>query len=211
VSPTPVQLTRRALEGGPAAPSNAFFRDYTGPHRDVRPAGAVLPVAVNPVRPSPPLPHHAEHCDDIPMLLECTGTRRRHDRHCAVYGPPVDDTLESARGGGPTTNHYVATLEAAPVRAQDMPRRLDWSRIRQDGRQLRGTTHHASTRRKIVWHACKLLPPWPIKGGAVPHRRGQGTMDNNHPHALRLLLDIGICINQYLWDLEARPPLPPRL
>jgi hypothetical protein len=21
---------------------------------------------------------------------------------------------------------------------------------------------------KIVWHACKLLPPWPIKGGAVP-------------------------------------------
>jgi hypothetical protein len=21
---------------------------------------------------------------------------------------------------------------------------------------------------EIVWHACKLLPPWPIKGGAVP-------------------------------------------
>jgi hypothetical protein len=21
---------------------------------------------------------------------------------------------------------------------------------------------------RIVWHACKLLPPWSIKGGAVP-------------------------------------------
>jgi hypothetical protein len=67
------------------------------------------------------------------MLLECAGTRRRHDRHCAVYGPPVDGTLEPARGGGWKTNHYAATLEAAPVQAQDAPRRLDWSRIRQDG------------------------------------------------------------------------------
>jgi hypothetical protein len=161
---------------------------------------------------------HPRHCSAMPgtvmtspMLLECTGTRRRHNRHCAEYGPPVDGTLEPACGGGRTTNHYAATLEAAPVRAQDAPRHLHWSRICQDDHQLRGTAHHASTRRKIVWHACKLLPPWPIKGGAVPHRRGQGTMDNNHPHALRLLLDIGICINQYLWDLEARPPLPPRL
>jgi hypothetical protein len=145
-----------------------LFRDYTGPRRDVRAVGAVFPVAVNPVRSSPPLPRHAEHCDEIPTLLECTGTRRRHDCHCAAYGPPVDNTLKSARGGGRTTNHYAATLEAAPVRAQDAPRRLDWSRIRQDGRQLHGTARHASTRRKIVQHACKQLPPWPIKGGSPP-------------------------------------------
>jgi hypothetical protein len=56
------------------------------------------------------------------MMLECTGTRRRHDRHCTAYGRPVDGTLEPARGGGRTTNHYAATLEAAPVRAQDAPR-----------------------------------------------------------------------------------------
>jgi hypothetical protein len=118
---------------------------------------------------------HPRHCSATlgtvttsPMLLECTGTRRRHDHHCAAYGPPVDGTLEPARGGGRTTNHYAATLEAAAVRAQDAPRRLDWSRIRQDDRQLRGTAHHASTRRKIVRHACKLLHPWPIKGGEVP-------------------------------------------
>jgi hypothetical protein len=158
-----------------------LFRDYAGPHRDVRPAGAVVPVAVNPVRTSPPLPHHARHCDDITILLECTGTRRRHDCHCASYGPPVGDTLEPARGGGQTTNHYAATLEATPVRAQDAPRRLGWSRIRQDGRQLHGTAPHASTHRNIVRHACKLLPPWPIKGGQSPGRRAQGDDGQRSP------------------------------
>jgi hypothetical protein len=49
------------------------------------------------------------------MLLECAGTRRRHDCHCAAYGPLVDGTLESAHYGSQTTNHYAATLEAAPV------------------------------------------------------------------------------------------------
>jgi hypothetical protein len=122
---------------------------------------------------------HPRHCSTTPStmtrsstLLECTGTGRRHDLHCAAYRPPVDGTLEPARGGGWTTNHYADTLEAAPVRAQDAPRRPDWSRIRRDGRQLRGTARHASTHRKIVRHACKLLPPWPIKGGAVPRPQG---------------------------------------
>jgi hypothetical protein len=121
-------------------------------------------------------PHHYNATPGTVMtsstLLEGTGTGHRHDRHCAAYGPPVGGTLEPARGGGQTTNHYAATLEAAPVRAQDAPRRPDWSRIRQDGRQLRGTARHASTRRRIVRHACKLLPPCPIKGGAVPRPQG---------------------------------------
>jgi hypothetical protein len=117
---------------------------------------------------------HPRHCSvtpgtvtTSPTLLECTGTGHHHYRHCVTHGPPIDCTLEPAHDGGRTTNHYAATLEAAPVRAQDAPRRPDWSRIRQDGRQLRGTARHASTRRKIVQHACKLLPPWLIKGGAV--------------------------------------------
>jgi hypothetical protein len=127
-------------------------------------------------------------------LLESTGTGRRHERQCAAYGPPVDGTLEPARGSDQTTNHYAATLKAAPVRAQDAPRRPDWSKIRQDGRQLHGTAHHASTR--IVRHACKLLPPWPIKVGSAPQPRG--ATDNNHPHALRLHHDIRTRLNQYL-------------
>jgi hypothetical protein len=61
---------------------------YTGPRRDVRPAGSVIPVAVNPVRPSPPLPHHAEHCGNIPTLLGRTGTRHRHNGPlCHIRAP----------------------------------------------------------------------------------------------------------------------------
>jgi hypothetical protein len=88
--------------------------------------------------------------------------------------PPLTAPSSRPPGGSRTTNHYAATLEAAPVRVQDTPRRLDWSRICQGVRQLRGTARHASTRRKIVWHACKLLPPWPIKERAVPSCRGDG-------------------------------------
>jgi hypothetical protein len=88
--------------------------------------------------------------------------------------PPVNGTLEPAHYGGQSTNRYTATLEAAPIRAQDAPRRLNRSRIRQDGRQLRSTARHTSTRREIVRHACKLLPPWPIKGGAAPSRGETG-------------------------------------
>jgi hypothetical protein len=36
-------------------------------------------------------------------------------------------------------------------------------------------------------------------------------MDGDFPYAFRLHHDIGACLNQYLWDLEARPPLPLRL
>jgi hypothetical protein len=167
--PTPVRLTCRALEGGPAQPSSAFpvttqGYDVTSGRRE---------------RSSPSLSAlcgHPHHCSatlgtatTYPTLLKCTGTGRRHARHCAAYGSPVDGTLKSARSSGRTTNHYATTLEAAPVRAQDASRRPDWSRIRQDGRQLRSTARHASTRRRIVRHACKLLPPWPIKGEAVPY------------------------------------------
>jgi hypothetical protein len=189
-----------------------LLRAYKGPRRDIRPAGSVIPVVVNPVRPSPLLPHHAGHCGNIPAMLGRTGTRHRHNGHCATYGPP--STAPSNRPpphGGRSTNRYTATLEAAPVRAQDAPRRLNRSGIRQDGRQLRGTVRHASTRREIVRHACKMLPPWPIKGGAAPQLRGHGTADSDRSHALHHLHDIGTCLNQHLWDLEATPSLPPRL
>jgi hypothetical protein len=78
VPPTFVRLTRRALEGGTAKPSNrgkCFLYDYTGLHHDVRPAGTVLSVAISPVRPSPPLQHHVGHCDDIPDVVEVHGDR----------------------------------------------------------------------------------------------------------------------------------------
>jgi hypothetical protein len=122
---------------------------------------------------------HPRHCSATPgttttspTLLECTGTGRRHARHCTPYRPPSTAPSSRPTGGGRTASLYATTLEVAPVQAQDSPRRPNRSEIRQDGRQLRGTARHASTRRRIVRHACKLLPPWPIKGGAVPQPQG---------------------------------------
>jgi hypothetical protein len=71
---------------------------YAGTRRDVKPAGSVIPVAVNPVRPSPPLLLHVGHCGDIPAPLGRAETRRRHDDHCATYGPP-----STAPSNQPTT------------------------------------------------------------------------------------------------------------
>jgi hypothetical protein len=124
---------------------------------------------------------HPRHCSATPgtattspMLLERTGTGRRHARHCTSYGPPLTASSNRPASGGWTTSLCATTLEVTPVRAQDTPRRTNRSEIRQDGRQLRGTARHASTRRRTVRHACKLLPPWPIKGGAVPRPQGTG-------------------------------------
>jgi hypothetical protein len=77
-----------------------------------------------------------------------------------MYELPVNGTLELAHHGGRSTNYYAATLEAAPVRAQDAPRRLSGSGIRQDSRQLHRTVRHTVTRIEIVLRACKLHPPW---------------------------------------------------
>jgi hypothetical protein len=70
------------------------------------------------------------------MLLGHAGTRHCHNSHCATYGLPVNGTLELARHGGQSTNQYTAALEATPVRAQDAPRHLNGSGIRQDGVSL---------------------------------------------------------------------------
>jgi hypothetical protein len=168
--PTPVRLTCRTLEGGPAAPSNVFSvltqgRAVTSGQRD---------------RSSPSLSalcDHSRHCSSMPDTVATPrrcwvrGDKTAPRRPLCHVRAPINGTLESAHYGGQSTNRYTATLEAAPVRAQDAPRRLNRSGIRQDGRQLHNTTCHTSTRREIVRHACKLLPPWPIKGGAVSQPR----------------------------------------
>jgi hypothetical protein len=101
VTPTFVRLTRRALEGGPAEPSNGgecFFYDYTGLHRDVRRAGTVFSVAVSPVRPSPPLQRHAGYCEDIPNAVEAHRDRTLPRPPLYLVRAPVGGTLEPAHG-----------------------------------------------------------------------------------------------------------------
>jgi hypothetical protein len=148
------------------------------------------------MRPSPPLLGHAAHCYNCSNTIEHVGTGRRHVCHCTSYG--LLSTAPSSPLEAAPVNHYASTLEAAPVRAQDAPRRRGWSKIRQDGRQLYGTVRHTATRREIVRHYCKSPPPWPIKGRRSPSRRGigHGATDNSHSHALRLSHDIGTCLNQ---------------
>jgi hypothetical protein len=179
--PTFVRLTRRALERGAAEPSKGdeyFFYAYTGLHHDVRPTRTVFSVAISPVRPSPPPQRHYDATPGtaatFPTLLGRTGTGHHHDRRCASYGPPSTPPSSRPAGGGRTANLYAITLEAAPLRAQDSPQRPNRSKIRRDDRQLRDTARHAIARRRIVRHACKLLSPWPIKGGAVPQPQGRG-------------------------------------
>jgi hypothetical protein len=102
-----------------------------------------------------------------PALSERTGVGHCHTRRCTLYGPPSTPPSSLSADEDRTVNHYASTLEAAPVWAQDTPRRHDRNEIRQDGRQLHDTAHHAFIRKRIVRHTCKSLSPWPIKGRVI--------------------------------------------
>jgi hypothetical protein len=172
--PTLVRLKRRALEGGPVAPSNVFFvltqgHAVTSGRRD-RSSPSLSTLCGHP-RPCSATPRTAA---TTPALLERAGAGRRPARRCTPYGSTVNGTLKSAHYSSQVANRCATTLEATPVRAQDAPRRLNRSGIRQDGRQLHNTARHTSTRRETVRHACKLPSPWLIKGGAVHQLWGGG-------------------------------------
>jgi hypothetical protein len=118
VLPTPVRLTRRTLEGGPATPSNHFLVNLQGQAMTLGRRDAI-PATVDPVRPPPCLRHHAGHCYNNSIAVGRTGTGHRHAYHCIPYGSP--STPSSSPSKDATANHYALTLEAANVRAQDTP------------------------------------------------------------------------------------------
>jgi hypothetical protein len=161
------------------------------------------------VRPSPPLPRHAAYCYNYSDAVEHAGTGRRHACYCTPYGS--SSTAPSSPPGDAPVNHHASTLEVAPVQAQGTPRRHNWSKIRQDGRQLHGTVRHTITCSEIMRHTCKSPSPWPRKGRRSPLPQRHGTTDSDRSHALRLPHDFGTHLNHPSWDLEVTPPLPPRL
>jgi hypothetical protein len=116
--PTPVWITRRALEGGPATPSNRFLVNLQGQTITLSRRDAI-PAIVGPVRPPPCLQHHAGHCYNNSGAVRHAGTGRRHACHCIPYASP--STASSSPSEDATANHYALTLEAATVRAQDAP------------------------------------------------------------------------------------------
>jgi hypothetical protein len=110
VPPTPVRLTCRALEGGPATPSNHFLVNLLGRRN-------AIPATVGPVRPPPCSQHHAGHCYNHSGAVRHAGTECRHACHCIPYGSP--SMASSSPSEDATVNHYAPTLEAAIVRVQD--------------------------------------------------------------------------------------------
>jgi hypothetical protein len=172
VPPTPVRLTHRALEGGGAAPSNAFSVTTQG-----------YAMTSGRRERSPPslsaLCGHPRHCRATPstvMTSRCCWSARGQDVATTATvprtGPPltVPSNRPAAAAGRPTT----LPPPSKPLLYEHRTRHdaSTGSGIRQDSRQLCGTARHTSTRREIVWHTCKVLPPWPIKGGSVPQPQG---------------------------------------
>jgi hypothetical protein len=109
---------------------------------------------------------HPRHCSATlgtmttsPMLLECTGTGHHHDRHCAVYGPPVDGTLKPAHGRRPDNQplrHHPRSCSCTSTG------RATTLRLEHDSPGWPSAPWHCSPRLhtyEIVWHTCKLLPP----------------------------------------------------
>jgi hypothetical protein len=116
--PTPVRLTRRALEGGPATPSNYFLVNLQGQVMTLGRRGAI-PATVGRVRLPLCSQHHAGHCYNHSGAVRHAGAGRRHAYHCTPYGSPP--TASSSLSEDATSNHYAPTLEATTVRVQDAP------------------------------------------------------------------------------------------
>jgi hypothetical protein len=196
VPPTPVRLTRRALEGGAGGTLEYLPRAYAGPRRDVRPVESVIPVAVNPVRPSPLMLLHAGHCGDIPTLLRHAGTRYRHNGHSATYGPP-----STAPSNWPTTAAGQPTTTSPPSKPLLYEHRMHHDTS--TGAGFARTAVSSTALLAIPPHVgkqCGMHVNCPLLGlqkeGQSPSRRGHGTTDSYHSHALHLLHDIGTRLNQ---------------
>jgi hypothetical protein len=116
--PTPVRLTRRALEGGPATPSNCFLVTL---HSQVMTLGRrdAIPATVGCGRPPPCVQHHAGHCYNSSGTVRHAGMGRRLVCHCIPYGS--SSATSSCPPGDITANRCAPTLEATTVRVQDTP------------------------------------------------------------------------------------------
>jgi hypothetical protein len=113
--PTPVWLTCRALEWGPATPLNRFLVNLQGQAMTLDRRDAI-PATVGPVRPPPCLQHHAGHCYNHSGAVRHAGTGRRHACHCIPYGSPPTAPLSPSEDA--VVSHYAPTLEAATVRVE---------------------------------------------------------------------------------------------
>jgi hypothetical protein len=120
-----------------------------------------------PPTPSPALHHHPQHC----------GGTGRQDASTPVVVCPA-----SSRQPHPRAYVWAMTKRATPTTPPSKPL-LDGYRAHHDAppdaRFTRTAVYSITLYTmplhidKIVSHTCKLPPPWPIKGGAVPQPQGE--------------------------------------
>jgi hypothetical protein len=164
---TPVRPAHRTLEKGRRNPQREdarLLRARTGWRRDVRLAPERSP-------PSPSaLCDHPGHCITILDVVEARGNGTPPHQPLCLVRPNVNGTIESSCGWPSNEQPLRHPLPPKPL--------LDAHRTRHDASPEAGFArtvvcsvalyakppHIART----IWHACKLLPPWSIKGGAVP-------------------------------------------
>jgi hypothetical protein len=143
----------------PSKGDGCMFRARTGPCRDV---GRVPTVTISPVQPSQPLHRHPRRCRsarrrDIatPTAVPRTASRQRH---------PRISTRAATKRATPTPPPSKSLLDGYRAH-HDVPPEARFARTAIYSTMLYAIPPHVD---KTVWHACKLPPPWPIKGGAIP-------------------------------------------
>jgi hypothetical protein len=143
--PTPVRLTCRALEGGPATPSKCFPVVLQGQVVTLGRRDAI-PATVNCRRTPPRIQPHAGHCGNSSGTVRHAGTGRRHACHCTSYGSSSATPSRPPGTSRPTT---------APLPSK-IP--LFGYKIRHDGKIAARTIKaaaHSTARRTILPHVAE--------------------------------------------------------
>jgi hypothetical protein len=122
-----------------------------------------IPAIATPFRS---LHHHPRRCGSMrrqdtatPATMPCTTSCQRHPRVL------TRTALERATSTPPPSKPL---LDAHRTR-HDAPPEARFARTAVYSMALYTMPPHVA---RTVRHACKLLPPWPIKGGAVPQSQG---------------------------------------
>jgi hypothetical protein len=145
------------------------FCVLTRPRRDVGPVRWVSSIAIGHVRPSPPSQCHPGHCSAIPDAVGARGDKTPPRPLVCPVRLPISYTLESAHEGTPSSPLPSKPLLDGHRARHDAPPEARFARTAVYSTALYAIPSHIA---RTVWHACKLPPPWPIKGGAVPWPKG---------------------------------------
>jgi hypothetical protein len=179
VNNRPAALYHPLLYGRCTAPSKKdggtleeMTHDYSAPARD----DVVMSGQWERSPPSPSaLCDNPRHRDAIPTtalpyltLWKHAATGHRHASHCALYGlmsmAPSNPHAAALERSTSTPPPLKPLLETHRTR-HDAPPEAGFARTAVYSMALCAMPPHVA---RTVWNACKLPPPWPIKGGAAP-------------------------------------------